>query len=389
MTTNTTVNSTNISVLGNALKKIKAIREFLNKKYVERTEIIDALLVALLSGEHALLVGSPGTAKSDLIRDLVKLVQGSTLFDYLFTKYTTPDEVFGPLKLTMLQQDVFERKVEGFLPTAEFAFLDEIFKSNSAILNALLTLLNERIYHNGINKIDCPLITTFGASNEYPEDTENLSALFDRFLIRVEPKYIAEPANFLKMMRGALVDPPEALTKEELTALQNKAGEVLVEPVLLTINEIREKLKNEGIQPSDRRFRKSLPILQAKALLSGHMVVKPSDLSIMQHILWERPEQRDKVKSVVDTYSIDRLHKDLQDRYAEAQDIYEEVKNNPTPDAIVEASLKLQNIVGHLSGLQNQNQYKSRLGEIQQVLNDVLKAKNLIETAVGLGRVGQ
>src|SRR3954466_5580582 len=155
----------------------------LESRFLGKDEVIRLLLIAVVAGEHAVLVGPPGTAKSALIRMFARLLQAN-YFEYLLTRFTEPNELFGPVDIAAFRNGQYQRRVEGMLPTAEIVFLDEVFKSNSAILNALLTLLNERRYTSGGTVMRCPLLSCFGASNEVPTD-ETLTAIFDRFLLRI------------------------------------------------------------------------------------------------------------------------------------------------------------------------------------------------------------
>src|SRR5687767_2684039 len=164
-------------------ERLRQVAATLEGQFLGKDEIIRLLLIAIVAGEHCVLLGPPGTAKSALIRTLAELTQAK-YFEYLLTRFTEPNEIFGPVDIAAFREGVYRRNTAGMLPEAEIVFLDEVFKSNSAILNALLTLLNERRFTSGGKRIECPLISAFGASNEVPAD-ESLSALFDRFLLRI------------------------------------------------------------------------------------------------------------------------------------------------------------------------------------------------------------
>src|SRR6266581_5473118 len=148
--------------------KLRKIREELQQMFLERTELIDGALAALLAAQHVMIVGPPGTAKSMLADELCQRIEGASYFQWLLTKFTTPEEIFGAVSLKALEQDDYRRVTTHKLPEAHVAFLDEIFKANSSILNALLTLINERVFHNGRERVTVPLVTMFGASNELP-----------------------------------------------------------------------------------------------------------------------------------------------------------------------------------------------------------------------------
>src|SRR5207245_9086337 len=188
-------------IMSSVSSKLAAIREELNQLFLERTDLIDGALCALLSSNHVLVIGPPGTAKSMLADELCRRIEGADYFQWLLTRFTTPEEIFGAVSLKALEQDDYRRVTSRKLPEAHIAFLDEIFKANSSILNALLTLINERLFHNGKEIARVPLLTLFGASNERPEE-EGLTALYDRFLVRLVVNYIVEDFRFLRILES-------------------------------------------------------------------------------------------------------------------------------------------------------------------------------------------
>lgn len=250
---------------------------------IERGRTVRLVFLAALAGEHSLLVGPPGTAKSELARRLHLAFAGARYFERLLTRFTVPEELFGPLSISALEQDRYERITTGFLPQATIAFIDEVFKANSAILNALLTLLNEREFDNGASRERCPLVSAIGATNEVPAD-EVAEAFFDRFLMRL-PVGPVSAAGFRELLELEHLPPggfPQALTEADLAELQCSAGAVQVPPeVAQLLAELRALLAGESVYVSDRRWVKVAWLLKVAAASEGRTCVSIWDLWLL------------------------------------------------------------------------------------------------------------
>ncbi|AAM03707.1 MoxR-related protein [Methanosarcina acetivorans C2A] len=278
------------------------IKQEFSGYFKERDAEINGSLLALLSGEHVLLLGPPGTAKTLLANKICETIEGGNFFHYLLTRFSTPEEVFGPLSLKALEKDEFSRRVEGYLPTAHIALLDEIFKANSSILNSLLTVLNERKYHNGKEVMDVPLFSVFGASNELPEEDESLEALYDRFLFRYSVDYIQHEENLEALIFENTEDftPSTKLSVEDIKEIQKKAKDMRVDPeVRATIRGLRRELKNSNIFVSDRRWKKIINVLRVASAINGHESVNRMTVVLLQHMLWDLPEQKETIRKLI------------------------------------------------------------------------------------------
>ena len=272
----------------------------LDQGLLQRDDAVRALLLAALAGEHVLLIGPPGTAKSELARRLRGVFEGARYFERLLTRFSVPEELFGPLSLQALEEDRYERLTEGFLPTAQVAFLDEVFKANSAILNALLTLLNEREFDNGRGRAPVPLITVVGASNEVPDD-ESLAAFFDRFLLRV-PVAPVDDAHFADLLAlpSRSAPAPARLREADLIALRKRADAVaLPASVVQRLAEARAACQTQGIAVSDRRWRKLVQLLRVMAASREADSIDAWDLWVLPWVLADRPEQ---VPALIDRF---------------------------------------------------------------------------------------
>ena len=250
---------------------------------IERRSQIRLMLLAALAGEHTLLIGLPGTAKSELARRLHLAFRDARYFERLLTRFSVPEELFGPLSIAALEQDRYERQTAGFLPEAGIAFIDEVFKANSAILNALLTLLNERKFDNGAGRMACPLISVVGATNEVPED-EVGEAFFDRFLLRLPVVPVSGVAFGRLLDLDDLPAPPDfmPLDGDDLAGIAAAARAVALLPeVAGLLAELRQQQETAGVYVSDRRWVKIARLLKVAAATEGRREVCLWDLWLL------------------------------------------------------------------------------------------------------------
>lgn len=292
-------------------EKIEKNLEILNSGLVGKEKVMKLGLLSILSGENMILVGPPGTAKSEISRRLREILADSdseTYFEYLFTKFTTPEEIFGPLSIKQLQNDKFERNTEGYMPSSRIVFLDEIFKANSSILNTLLTILNERVFHNGLKREKTPLISLIGASNELPFENDELTALYDRFLIRAVVGYVSddEIEELLDIKETDMEIPAEIkFIESDLNEIKSESEKVRVTSgIKRTIMQIRQEYNKIFAEDnheiiSDRKLVKMVKLLKVSAYLNGRDKVDFSDLMLLTNCLWNNPENIEKVTKLV------------------------------------------------------------------------------------------
>jgi MoxR-like ATPase len=280
--------------------KLREVGRALEQRFLGKEELVRLMLVALAGGEHMLLVGPPGTAKSALVRHLARLID-ARYFEYLLTRFSEPSELFGPVDIKAFREGSYLRRTDAMLPEAEIAFLDEIFKSNSAILNSLLTLLNERRFFTGSRTIKVPLCSLYGATNEIPND-DALSAIFDRFLIRARSENLDSFHFHGLVERGVRAEIALATAADEsirplvsvadLRLVHRRVEALLVFPedFLARYKGLVFQMRSEGISISDRRVVKLLKLFAASALIDGRPQVNESDLFVLKHV-WNSVDQ--------------------------------------------------------------------------------------------------
>jgi MoxR-like ATPase len=291
-----------------ARQELLTAERFLNARFFERADEVRGLILALLAREHVLLLGPPGAAKSELADALCSLV-GGPYFYALLTRTSTPEDLFGPVSIKALEQDSYRRKTAGYLPSARVAFVDEVFKASSAVLNGLLSVLNERVFVNDGAREELPLETLVAASNELPAEREELGAIWDRFMLRFEVSYLKGERDFAALLGRAARVPdggwtgpgpaPSGVGPEALGVAREAARAVDASPLVGQLVALRRELEEAGISASDRRWARSLALLKANAFLEGRAQATDEDLAPLAHVLWGEPSQRREVRKKV------------------------------------------------------------------------------------------
>ncbi len=336
-------------LLKDPIKILQQIQKEMQANFLEMNEVIEGLLVGLLAEQNVLLIGPPGSAKTQISKFIAKAIKGE-FFDHLLTKYTVPDELFGPIDIiAMREKKVFRRVTDHTLATAHIALLDEFWKASSAIINYMLRAANEREFKENGHVIKLPLKMMIGASNEYPS-SEETGAMYDRFNLKYETTYIEEDSNFLSLLNTADKDlePTTSITLSDLQELINKAEALVVSKIIMEILiQVRRELKKAGIILSPRRWKKAIRLIKAKTLLRGGVKVEEEDLSFLSNVLWNQPEQRSVVIKLIAQIVNPLLQKamELMDMAAEVWENLEKASGSATRGkALIESRSKFGNI---------------------------------------------
>lgn len=294
------------------LAALHAVEQDLNANLIERQDVVRVLLCALIAQHHAILLGDPGTGKSTAINRLAaRIAGGGAVFKKLLSKDTDTGEIFGPVSLPGLMAEEQRRALKyGAAPGTRLWFLDEIWKSSSALLNALLTALEEREYDNDGKRTALDLLSCFAASNEPPQN-DGLRALRDRFALCMYVEYVSdrgfiELSRMKNQRRGDVV--AASITLEQLSDLHALRRQVVIsDNIVQTMTDLRRELRMNAVVVSDRRMLAAYDILAAHALLCGRMEVKEADLSILRFVLWSHEHERESVaKAIAELNSRDR-----------------------------------------------------------------------------------
>jgi MoxR-like ATPase len=290
-------------------ERVGSIRQTVADRYIDRTQVVDMLVTTILAGHHALLIGPPGTGKSLLARDVFTafLADGQPHFEYQVNRFTTMDELFGVVDIQEFKAHRFIRHVKGKLPEATTAYIDEFFKASGALHSALLSLMQERIYYQDGVPIESPLRSMVTSSNEIPVGDNGLAAVYDRLLVRMMVKNLNSPGEFEAFLRlsetlktAENIVGADPLTLEELDVARDEILHIQLDDTAFeSLTAMQTLLKEEGIEPSPRRFSQMIELMKAEAWQNKDDTVTYEHIGIAEHVLWIEPDHINTVKEIV------------------------------------------------------------------------------------------
>lgn len=377
-------------------QRIKQLSHALSEGVYEREDTIKLCLLAALSGESVFLLGPPGIAKSLIAKRLIQAFESQSYFEYLMTRFSTPEEVFGPLSIQELKDNgKYVRLTQGYLPSAQVVFLDEIWKAGPAILNTLLTVVNERTFKNGNEIIPVPMRLLISASNELPDPDSGLDALYDRMLLRVFVDRIQDKKNFRAMLTDgssiqAQIPTQLAIKDDEYQAWQKELEalpltDAVFELLYQVKTRIEKKAKEQSLDPSlmyisDRRWKKAVKLLKASAYFNGRTQINTLDILLLKDCLWNTPDDRALIQTVIhdfatqECFSQNELKQTIEKTLSPLQQIHDQIQMQFAikPQVDTQGTLRKKNV--YQLDLNKMKRY--RVGMKQDLVKVVLLQEN-------------
>lgn len=394
--------------VGKVASKLTDVIAELKAGLPEREVEIDLLVRSIIARSHPLFIGEPGVAKSLLIRQFMSHIEDATLYEVLLAKDTPSDQVLGPVSLAALEQDEFRRITRDKLPEANVAFLDEIFKANSTVLNALLSIINERIFHNNGHSMTVPLWTCVGASNELPgTDRDDLRAFRDRFGVTKIVDHVRTSEGLMQVLDGQLargrgedvVATPTMVTAADIATIQREATEVTVPPnVRKALTELRARAESENLNISARRLFEGVKLMLAAAVLTGRDEVSVEDMKVFEHVLWSDPEDHSTAYELTLDYAgaVTKKAAKLRGEFDEQQAALSALQSKmPTDGSVPDSELMgeigvVSNMLKKLSqrsddAIENAKEEGHETAELDQLAQDIHGSRESVKKLLGIG----
>jgi len=353
--------------------KFYQIESELNSLFIDREQEIRGLILAALSRKHIELLGPPGNAKSAVIREMTARIQGN-YFGWLMTEDTSPDEILGPVDIRALKEGVYRRVTTRKMPESEVCYLDEVYKANSQVLNAMLGILQERKFNNNGTEVDCPLVFAVGSSNELPEEEAHLQAFRDRFLLRYNPGYFTDSGQLEQMliMRGKHPPIYTLVDKQELKDAWSEIDQLnLSSEAVESIKLVWERLRDEGIVCSPRRYNQMVDVMATDSWLLEQSEIVADSVLVGEHILWTKPEDIRLVSQVVRSSVNPNLTK-AQDILLAAKESISSLTEYTTRDELIQLVQETQHMVKEIVNIETSGRITQIKDELDKMSRDIM-----------------
>jgi MoxR-like ATPase len=384
--------------LDTAVNKLLSIQNEMNNEFVERNELIEIMIMALVTNSNLLMLGPPGTAKSKISMALCNRIENSNFFQWLLNKSSDPAELLGTFSIKGMENDQFKRVTDGKLPEANIAFIDEVYKCNSPTLNALLSIMNEHIFYNDGKVVHVPLISMFAASNEPPED-ESLLAMHDRFLFRMEVEYVHDNANKKRMFNNYLYERAgvnisnnyTTITIDELKLLQEETKKVVVSKDIINkfISIINSLNKNSTISISDRRANECFKVLQGSAIVHNRKKVTLDDFNSLKYVLWDKKEDMDAINAEIAKIAnpFDENFEKYKRQFEQIKDQFDRASNDQERNRLFyQHNNSLKSVINKFNKLINDASSNGKdIEEYAKIRDEIVQFNTeLVDNAVGI-----